>query len=237
MESPELKTSSLRHGSGENELEAIEVLTGSQPVAAVVWLHGFGSDGHEFEPVVSHLLWPGAPAARFVFPHAPLIPISANGGAVTRSWCDVFEMHSVEGHDEAGVEQSIAAAGRLVQRLIADGIDSRRIVLGGFSQGAAIALQLALRFPEPLAGAFAVSSYFLSPEQMPGMRSEANRRLPVFLANGRRDPLVPFTLGEAARDKLIAMGHDVAWHEYRMAHGLRPAQLDHLSAWLQTILD
>lgn len=228
---------SVAGASEEKELEVLEVRTGNDPSAAVVWLHGFGADGHPFEPVVPQLLWPGAPAIRFVFPKAPLLPITANGGAVTRSWCDVFEMHSVEGHDRTGVERSVAAAARLVRGLIGEGIDSRRIVLGGFSQGGAIALQLGLQFMETLAGAFAVSTYFLAPEQMPGRRSRANRRLPVFLAHGRRDPLVPFQLGQAARDKLLAMGHDVTWHEYRVAHGLRPMQLEHLSAWLRTILD
>ena len=227
--------SAARAGRGRETgslLEAVEITTGPVPDAAVVWLHGLGADGHDFEPLVPLLTWPGAPDIRFVFPHAPVRPVTINGGMAMRAWYDIVSLTAGRDHDRAGIAASIDQATALVRREQERGIAAGRIVVAGFSQGGAIALQSALRYPERLAGLVALSTYLLLDERLEADAHEANRGLPVFFGHGIEDPMVPHRLGEMAAERLRGMGHAVEWHSYRMPHAVCPEEVDDLAAWL-----
>lgn len=224
-------------GTAAQALETVELSTGPEPTAAIVWLHGLGADGHDFEPIVPELMWPGAPDIRFVFPHAPVRPVTINGGMPMRAWYDILNLTAARGHDERGIVESVNSVATLLRAEIARGIPSHRILLAGFSQGGAIALQLALRFPEALAGLIVLSSYVLFGERLSAQRSVANSALPVFAAHGTMDPVVPLAMGEHVKNTLIEMGHAVEWHSYPMPHAVCPQEIEHLSAWLKKILD
>lgn len=218
-------------------LETVVVETGPAPTAAVVWLHGLGADGHDFEPIVPQLDWPGAPDIRYVFPHAPVRPVTINGGMPMRAWYDILSLTSARGHDRQGIVDSVNAVAELLRRQIEDGIPSRRIILAGFSQGGAIALQLALRFPEPLGGVMALSSYLLFGDRLAEQQQEANAMLPVFVAHGSNDPVVPPELGEQAAKALESLGHPVEWRSYPMVHAVCPEEIGHIADWLKTRLE
>jgi phospholipase/carboxylesterase len=218
-------------------LETVEVATGPQPTAAVIWLHGLGADGHDFEPLVPELSWAGAPAIRYVFPHAPVRPVTINGGMAMRAWYDIVSLDSHRDHDYTGIMQSVGDAAALVEREIDRGIAPRRIVVAGFSQGGAIALQLALRFPQRLAGLVALSTYLLLDQRMEADAHEANRGLPVFFGHGEHDPMVPFRLGEMAGERLRGIGCDVEFHGYAMPHAVCPEEVADLAAWLRARFD
>lgn len=214
-------------------LETVEVTTGDTPDASVVWLHGLGADGHDFEPIVPWIKWPGAPAIRFVFPHAPVRPVTVNGGMRMRAWYDIRGLQIDRDQDEAGIVDSIGLASRLVHREQERGIDPGRIVVAGFSQGGAIAIQAALRYPERLAGVIALSTYLLLEQRLADERHDANERLPVFYGHGSSDPIVPAVLGEHAVAALRGMGHDVESHTYPMQHAVCPEEIAHVAGWLQ----
>jgi phospholipase/carboxylesterase len=214
-------------------LETVEMSTGPAPSAAVVWLHGLGADGHDFEPIVPHLLWPGAPDIRFVFPHAPVRPVTINAGMAMRAWYDIVSLSSGRDHDQKGIADSVNQAAKLVARERQRGIASERIVVAGFSQGGAIATQLALRYPEKLAGLIALSTYLLLDHRIERDRNGANAALPVFVGHGRSDPVVPFFLGEQLAERLQGMGHEVEWRQYAMQHAVCPEEIADLSAWLR----
>jgi phospholipase/carboxylesterase len=217
-------------------LETVEISTGPTPEAAVIWLHGLGADGHDFEPVVPQLLWPGAPDIRFIFPHAPVRPVTINGGMKMRAWYDIVELSLNRDHDQQGIAQSLNQSAALVARERKRGIPSERIVVAGFSQGGAIALQLALRYPEKLGGLIALSTYLLDEHRLENERHEANRNLPVFVGHGLADPMVPCQLGERAAERLREMGHEVEWHRYPMMHAVCPQEINDLSVWLRKCL-
>lgn len=217
-------------------LDAVEISTGPNPDAAVVWLHGLGADGHDFEPLVPHLNWPGAPDIRYVFPHAEVRPVTVNGGMAMRAWYDIVSLGGSRNDDEAGIMKSVDQAWALVQRERERGIAASRIVLAGFSQGGAIALQVALRYPERLAGLAALSTYLLLENRLSGEASPANRDLPVFFGHGTADPMVPLQLGRAASERLQGLGHPVEWHQYPMPHSVCPEEISDLAAWLQARL-
>ncbi|MGD2129680.1 MAG: alpha/beta hydrolase fold domain-containing protein [Lysobacterales bacterium] len=218
-------------------LETVEVVagpdTGSDPEVAVIWLHGLGADGHDFEPLVPELMWPGAPAIRFVFPHAPVRPVTINGGMSMRAWYDIVSLTSHRGGDHEGIAESVRAVSQLIEREESRGVNPARIVLAGFSQGGAIALRLALRRAEPLAGLIGLSTYLLDDEDPASAVHEANRDLPVFIGHGTHDPMVPLRLGEIAAERLAAMGYMVEWHSYPMPHAVCPQEIADLSAWLR----
>jgi phospholipase/carboxylesterase len=220
----------------EPALEAVEISTGPAPTVAVIWLHGLGADGHDFEPVVPELLWPGAPDIRFVFPHAPVRPVTINGGMPMRAWYDIVSLTSGRDHDQKGIAQSVNQAAALLERERSRGIAPERIVVAGFSQGGAIALQLAIRYPETLAGLIALSTYMLLDHRLENDRHEANRNLPVFVGHGTFDPMVPCRMGEMVADRLRSMGHPVEWHSYPMQHAVCPEEISDLSAWLRNYL-
>ena len=217
-------------------LETVEITTGPAPDAAVIWLHGLGADGHDFEPLVPQLTWPGAPDLRFVFPHAPVRPVTINGGMAMRAWYDIVSLTSGRDHDQRGIADSVNQAAALVRRERERGIEADRIVLAGFSQGGAIALQLALRYPERLAGLVALSTYLLLDHRIEQDAHDANRGLPVFAGHGTLDPMVPCGLGEAAAERLRGLGYAVEWHSYPMPHAVCPEEVDDLAAWLRARL-
>lgn len=221
----------------ETELETVEVSTGPDPSVAVVWLHGLGADGHDFEPIVPQLAWPGAPAIRYVFPHAPVRPVTINGGMPMRAWYDILSLTTARGHDRNGIVDSVNQVAGLLRREVARGIPSQRIILAGFSQGGAIALQLALRFPEALAGLVALSSYLLFGERLETQQHPANSSLPAFVGHGTSDPVVPVALGQEAAQRLEALGHPVEWHTYPIVHAVCPEEIGHLRSWMQARLE
>jgi len=218
-------------------LETVELDTGPDPSFALIWLHGLGADGHDFEPVVPHLLWRGAPSIRFVFPHAPMRAVTLNAGMRMRAWYDIRSVGLDRNQDVAGIEQSCGQVAALVEREQRRGIAPHRVALAGFSQGGAIALQLGLRYPHRIAGLIALSTYLLDTSRSPADRHAVNQGLPIFMAHGRMDPLVPFHLGEAAAQLLQGWGYRVDWHTYPMAHAVCPDEIGHIAGWLRQRLE
>lgn len=217
--------------------DAVEISTGPNPTAAVIWLHGLGADGHDFEPVVPQLMWPGAPGIRFIFPHAPVRPVTLNNGMAMRAWYDIVSLTGNRDQDQKGIADSVNDTAALVRRERERGINADRIVVAGFSQGGAIALQLAVRYPEKLAGLIALSTYMLLDHRLENDRHEANKDLPFFVGHGRSDPMVPFMLGEQLAERMRNLGHPVEWHSYPMLHAVCPEEIADLSTWLRTTLD
>ena len=213
--------------------DGLEIQTGPEPSWAVIWLHGLGADGHDFEPIVPELVRPGWPALRFVFPHAPVRPVTINGGAPMRAWYDIRSFELSQRADEAGVRESIATVEALIARENARGVPDDRIVLAGFSQGGAIVLSAAVRHSKKLAGVVALSTYLPMAENTTAEASEANRALPVFQGHGTADPIVPMSLGSQSRDVLVQLGHPVEWHTYPMPHSVCMEEIRDLAAWFQ----
>lgn len=218
-------------------LETIEVETGPRPTAAVIWLHGLGADGHDFEPIVPELGLAATPAVRFVFPHAPMRAVTINGGAVMRAWYDIVSLDGVRREDDAGVRASQASVEALIARETSRGIPAGRLVLAGFSQGGAIALQTGLRHAERLAGIMALSTYLPLAATLLAEGSAANRDVPIFMAHGRHDGLIPIERATISREALRKAGYDVEWHDYAMEHAVCGEEIDHIAAWLRAVLD
>jgi len=216
--------------------EAVEIETGRTPTSSVIWLHGLGADGHDFEPIVPELVQPGERALRFVFPHAPIRPVTLNGGYPMRAWYDIAALDRRTAEDESGIRVSQAAIDTLIRRENSRGIPSGRIVLAGFSQGGAMAIFAGTRYPETLAGIMGLSCYLLLAPRLGAERSAANQSTPVFLAHGREDPVVTLVLGEHARHALQASGYTVEWHAYDMPHSLCPQEVTDIAAWLRRVL-
>jgi phospholipase/carboxylesterase len=218
-------------------LDALEIETGGAPraaaEAAVIWLHGLGADGHDFEPIVPELRLESALRVRFVFPHAPVQPVTINGGYAMRAWYDIGNDRR---QDEAGIRASQARVEALIARERTRGVTARRIVLAGFSQGGAIALQTALRHPERLAGVLALSTYLPLAETLAAEAHPANRDAPIFMAHGTQDPLIPLARAAASRDTLRALGYDVQWREYPMPHSVCAEEIAEIGAWLTGVL-
>ena len=219
-----------------DRLEALEVETAPTPGACVIWLHGLGADGHDFEPLVPALDVPQTPGIRFVFPHAPMQPVTINGGMVMRAWYDVYALEGERREDEAGVRASQQRLESLIARETARGIPAARIVLAGFSQGGAIALQTGLRHPERLAGIMALSTFLPLAATLAAEASPANRDAPIFMAHGTHDPLIPLSRAARARDLLRAQGYRVEWRKYPMAHAVCDAEVRAVAAWLRGVL-
>ncbi|MCA3224572.1 MAG: alpha/beta fold hydrolase [Burkholderiales bacterium] len=217
-------------------LDAIELQTRPDPDATVVVLHGLGADGYDFVPIVKELETLGVPPARFVFPHAPTMPVTINGGYVMRAWYDVLGTDLVRREDEAGLRSSQAAIEALLGREMARGIAPGRIVLAGFSQGGAVTLQVGLRQTEPLAGLVVLSSYLPLAAQAAAERHEGSRSVPIFMAHGTQDPVVPLARGTAARDQLQQLGYAVEWHEYPMPHSVCAEEVEAIAAFLRRVL-
>jgi phospholipase/carboxylesterase len=213
-------------------LPAIEIETGANPRHAVIWLHGLGADGHDFEPIVPELVAPGWPALRFVFPHAPVRPITINGGMAMRAWYDISGMEIAQRQDERGIRDSIRLLQEIVEREVGRGVDSRNIYLAGFSQGGAIVLSGGLRSPTRLGGIVALSTYLPMAEKTDAETSSANRDVPIFMAHGMLDPTISHALGEMSRDYLAQRGYAIDWHAYPMAHSVCAEEIADLRRWL-----
>ena len=217
-------------------LETVEVETGAEPRVTVIWLHGLGADGHDFEPIVPELGLPAGIGIRFVFPHAPMRPVTVNNGMLMRAWYDVSVAGGRRQEDVPGVRQSEQQIEALIEREGARGVPPARIALFGFSQGGAMALHTGLRYAERLCGIAALSCFLPLAETLATEVSAANRDVPIFMAHGSHDPLIPVARGAEARDRLQALGYDVEWHEYRMPHSVCGEEVADLSTWLSKIL-
>jgi phospholipase/carboxylesterase len=216
--------------------EGVEIETGPNPQAAVIWLHGLGADGHDFEPIVPELVQPSERALRFIFPHAPMRPVTLNGGYVMRAWYDIIAIDRRAAEDESGIRASQALITELIRRENARGIPTERIVLAGFSQGGAMALYSGTRYPERLAGIIGLSCYQVLAGRFAAERNPANQATPIFLAHGTQDPVVLPGLGEAACRQLQAAGYTVEWHAYSMPHSVCPQEVADIAAWLRRVL-
>jgi phospholipase/carboxylesterase len=218
------------------DLETIEVETGVEPRATVIVLHGLGADGNDFVPVCDELDLSAVGPVRFVFPSAPMRPVTINGGYVMRAWYDIVDIGSARREDEAGLRASRDAIDALIAGERERGIPSSRIVLMGFSQGCAMALMTGLRHADRLAGIVGLSGYLPLADLTAAERSEPNLATPIFLAHGLRDPVVPVSRAIASRDALRALGHDIAWHDYSIEHTVSLEEIRDLQAWLLRVL-
>jgi phospholipase/carboxylesterase len=216
-------------------LEAIEIETGPAPQAAVIWLHGLGADGHDFEPIVPELGLPASTAVRFLFPNAPLRPVTINMGMRMRAWYDILQMGG-GAEDAAGIRDAQGSLEELISRQTRSGIPHHKIVLAGFSQGGAIVLQTALRQRERLGGVLALSTYLPLASTLEQERTSANGGLPIFMAHGSYDEMISLDRAARSRDALQALGYAVEWHEYPMPHSVCPQEIADIAAFLLRIL-
>jgi phospholipase/carboxylesterase len=214
----------------------LEIETGRNPTAAVIWLHGLGADGHDFEPIVPELRLPGTVPIRFIFPHAPHRPVTINNGYVMRAWYDIRTAEFVRREDEAGIRESEQTVRGLIEREVARGIPAKRIVLAGFSQGGAIVLHVGLRYPERLAGIMALSTYLPLADLFPNEAHPANQTVPIFMAHGTEDPIIPIERGQMSADLLKSSGADVTWRTYEMGHSVCIEEIGEIAAWLARVL-
>jgi phospholipase/carboxylesterase len=218
-------------------LETIDIETAPGPRSSVIVLHGLGADGNDFVPVAQELDLRAAGPVRFVFPHAPVMPVTINGGYRMRAWYDILQAADLrQRQDEPGLRRSLELVEELIAREKERGIKADRIVLAGFSQGCAMALLTGLRHKERLAGILGMSGYLPLAETTDAERSDANRLTPIFLAHGRMDPVIPLESAAMSRDALRALGHDVEWHEYPMPHSVCPEEIRDMNAWLLKVL-
>jgi phospholipase/carboxylesterase len=219
-----------------NPLATIERETGASPRHSVIWLHGLGADGNDFAPIVPELVDPAWPALRFVFPHAPVQPVSINGGLPMRAWYDIHGFDARAPQDEAGIRRSIHAVEALIAREHERGVPSERIVLAGFSQGGAVALAAGLRHAQPLAGIVALSTYLPIAATLAPERSAANARVPIFWGHGSADPVVVLQRGLDSRVLLEELGYTVDWHTYPMPHSVCAQEIADLRRWFAASL-
>ena len=213
-------------------LPTVEQETAANPTHSVIWLHGLGADGNDFAPIVPQLVAPGWPALRFVFPHAPVRPVTVNNGMSMRAWYDIAAFDLNARQDEAGMRASVSEVETLIAREHQRGVPSERILLAGFSQGGAIALATGLRHAKKLAGIIALSTYLPAHAVLAAERSEANAAIPIFWGHGSVDPVVILQRGIDSRDLLKSLGYAVEWHTYLMAHAVCPEEISDLRHWL-----
>jgi phospholipase/carboxylesterase len=219
-----------------SQLEAIEIETNASPGVSIIWMHGLGADGHDFVDIVPELRLPARPGVRFVFPHAPMRPVTINGGYVMRAWYDIRDDGGVRREDPAGVRASQKAIEALIQREKERGVPAASIVLAGFSQGGAMALHTSLRHGERLAGVMALSCSLPLADTLAAEAAPANRDVPIFLAHGTQDPMIPMARALRARETLVGLGYRVEWHEYPMPHSVCAEEVRDISTWLGVVL-
>jgi phospholipase/carboxylesterase len=217
-------------------LETIQVETAAKPNAAVIWLHGLGADGHDFEPIVPEIVHRGERAWRFVFPNAPVRPVTINGGMAMRAWYDLKGVDRKAAEDVAGFRDTDAQIRQLIAREVERGIPTNRVVLAGFSQGGAVSLYTSVRFPEALAGVLALSCYFPRESSFSAERAPANDATPIFMAHGQGDNMLPMALGVYSRNFLKEQGYKVDWHDYPMAHAVCSAEIADIREFLFRVL-
>ncbi|KRE97631.1 carboxylesterase [Frateuria sp. Soil773] len=213
-------------------LPTVEHETAPNPRHSVIWLHGLGADGNDFAPIVPELVAKDWPALRFVFPHAPVRPVTVNGGMPMRAWYDIKGVAIADKQDADGIRASVAQVEALIAREHERGVPSGRIVLAGFSQGGAIALSAGLRHAHTLAGIVALSTYLPLADALAAERSAANAATPIFWGHGTQDPIVPFALGNASREALQALGYRIDWHSYPMPHSVCADEVADLRDWM-----
>lgn len=218
----------------QNGPDRVELVHGDNPNWSIIWLHGLGADGHDFEPVAAALNLPDSVSVRFVFPHAPYRSVTINGGMRMRAWYDIRAMELDSRADAAGVEESTQLLKGWVEEEISRGIDPSHIILAGFSQGGAIALNIALKLDQKVAGIIALSTYIPSP--VATGTEVANAGIPLFMGHGQFDPVVSPALGEAARQTMIESGFDVTWQTYPMPHSVAPEEIRDIRNWLGQVL-
>ncbi len=221
-------------------VDAVEIETGQgEPVGSVIWLHGLGADGHDFEPIVPELRLPASLSLRFVFPHAPVRPVTINAGASMRAWYDILTLDRGGPTDDAGVRDSAAILDGLIERELSRGVAANKIVVAGFSQGGAIALHTGLRSKQKLAGLMVLSAYLPMSEsfvdEVVNSTDGGHRDLPIFMAHGSLDPMLPMALGRESADLLIANGFNVEWHDYPIAHSVCAEEIDDMRTWLSSV--
>lgn len=220
----------------KDRARTIEIETRPSPSHAIIWLHGLGADGNDFVPVVEQLALPNL-GIRFIFPHAPMMPVTINGGFVMRAWYDILDADlALNEEDEHGLRASESTITALLDKEIRRGIPASRIVLAGFSQGGAIALQTGLRYQRKLAGMLVLSGYLPLMSKVERERNAVNQLTPVFMGHGTIDNVVPMSLAVASRAHLTQVGYSVEWHEYPMMHGVCNEELSDVSAWLSKVL-
>ncbi len=218
----------------ENLLPSVEIETNVPVSFCIIWLHGLGADGHDFETVVPTLSLPEGIGVRFVFPHAPYRPVTINNGAVMRAWYDIYNA-PLERTDCAGIYVSAQALERLIEREEGRGIKSHRVILAGFSQGGAIALYTGLCYPRPLAGIMALSTYLPLLKKQELDSCTVSRNMPILMAHGTEDPIVPYPVAINSRNLLQSSGFNIEWHDYPIGHGLCVDEIDHISSWMSRV--
>jgi phospholipase/carboxylesterase len=220
-------------------LETIEIETGKNPAAAVIWMHGLGADGNDFVPIVDQLALSGAPAVRFIFPHAPMRAVTINNGYVMRAWYDV-SFGDLEGKsrraDEGGVRESEKLIGALIEQEVERKISSKKILLAGFSQGGAIALHTGLRYPQKLAGIMALSTYLPTADSLHKEGTPENKTTPISMAHGVFDPVIPLVMGAGSMTFMTGLGYAVEWKQYPMQHSVCAQEVADIGAWLRKVL-
>jgi phospholipase/carboxylesterase len=217
-------------------LQTTEIETSSNPTASVIWLHGLGADCHDFEPLVPEIVPRRERAWRFVFPNAPVRPVTINGGMSLRAWYDILGFDRLAAEDTAGFRDTDARVGELIALEIERGIPAARIVLAGFSQGGAVSLYTGLRYPERLAGIMGLSCYLPLAGTLAAERAPANAGVPLFMAHGLDDGVLPIGMGLDSREKLTALGYSVEWHQYRMAHSVSQPEVADIRQFLFRVL-
>jgi len=220
----------------QDSADAVVLAPAGSATASVIWLHGLGADGNDFVPIVPEFRLPAGMAVRFVFPHAPVRPVTINNGMRMRAWYDILELSAGAAQDEAGIRESAAILAKFIQRERDAGIAAGRIVVAGFSQGGAIALHQALRHPERLAGVMALSTYLPLRTTFAAESASANRELPILMCHGSSDPVLPLRLGTSSRDLLRAAGYGIEWKEYPMQHQLCLEEIRDIATWLRARL-
>ncbi len=216
-------------------LECVVRETGSAPAHAVIWLHGLGADGHDFVPIVPHLKSAALRPVRFIFPHAPVRPVTINGGMQMRAWYDIRGMQIDRDQDQQGIQDSLAAVHRLIDQQIESGIAPERLVLAGFSQGGAMALRAGLERESPLAGIMALSCYLLDAGELSRWARSGNSQVPIFMGHGDHDPIVPVGLGQASVRALESAGFAVQWQTWPMPHSVSPEEIVAIDEWLERV--
>jgi phospholipase/carboxylesterase len=219
-------------------LETIEIESGNNPTAAVIWMHGLGADANDFVPIVKELDLSNCPAIRFVFPNAPQIPVTLNGGYIMRAWYDIAAAGTDinKREDEAGLRLSQQQIDALIARENARGIPTDKIILAGFSQGCAMSLQTGLRHPQKLAGIMGLSGYVPLADKVAAERHAANQDTPIFLVHGTSDPVIPIQRAQQSRDLLLGLGYTIEWHDYWMQHSVSQQEIIDIGNWLRKVL-
>jgi len=220
----------------DTNLDTVQILPTGQQTHSVIWLHGLGADGHDFEAIVPELNLPDNLSIGFIFPHAPIQPVTINGGMAMRAWYDITDMSLQRQIDQAGIIRSVQAVSQLIQVEIDKGIPAKNILLAGFSQGGVIALQTGLTYPERLAGIVALSTYLPAQDDIQPSLSAVNREIPIFIAHGIQDPVVEIVAGQQAYQQLKALGYPVNWHQYPMQHSVCSQEVQDISDFIGHIL-